>query len=139
MSSRAGSSAARGTTHVVTFEVSGASSEASALAIARHLSRSLPIKVALFGADPAWARILSTMGNCGIALDPLAVDIAVGEVELVHGGAGLGVEAEKRAHEVMRRGEYLVRIRVGKGKGVARHVACDLSPETVRAAAGSWL
>lgn len=130
---------ARGTTHVVSFEVSGAVNEDAALAIARHLARSLPVKAALYGADPTWPRILSVMGNCGLELDAAKIDIAVGEIDLVQGGVGLGPEAERRAHEVMRRGEYPLRIRVGKGKGQARYVGCDLSVDSVRAAAGSWL
>jgi glutamate N-acetyltransferase/amino-acid N-acetyltransferase len=130
---------ARGTSHVVAFEVSGATNEAAALRIASYLARSLPVKAALFGADPTWARLLSAMGNCGVELDADKVDIAVGEVDLVRAGVGLGLDAEKRAHEVMRRGEYALRLRVGKGKGSARYVGCDLSVDSVRAAAGNWL
>ncbi len=130
---------ARGTTHVVRFEVSGASTESDALTIASHLARSLPVKAALFGADPTWPRFLSSMGNCGVPLDPGKIDIAVGEIELLRGGVALGQEAERRAHEIMRRGEYVLRIRVGKGKGAARFLGCDLSVDAVRAAAGTWL
>src|SRR5688572_24393101 len=102
---------ARGTSHVVTFEVSGAANEEDAIAIGRRLATSLPVKAALFGADPTWARFLSALGNCGVELDPARIDIAIGEVDLVHGGAGLGPDAERRAHEVMRRGEYAMRLR----------------------------
>ncbi len=130
---------ARGTSHVVTFEVSGAANVADAERIGAHLARSLPVKAALFGADPTWARLLSAMGNCGVALDPRKIDVAVGEVDLVRGGAGLGPEAEQRAHEIMRRGEYAIRLRVGGGKGEARFVGCDLSIDAVRAASGTWL
>ena len=63
----------------------------------------------------------------------------VGEVELVRKGAGLGHDAEKRAHEIMRRGEYDIRIRVGRGKSEASYLGCDLSVDAVRAAAGAWL
>ena len=130
---------ARGTSHVVSFEVTGATTDAAALQIASHLARSLPVKAALFGADPAWPRLLSVMGNAGIELDAEKIDIAIGEIDLVRAGAGLGLEAERRAHEVMRRGEYPLRVRVGRGKGQARYVGCDLSVDSVRAAAGSWL
>lgn len=130
---------ARGTSHVVSFEVSGAATEAAALQIASHLARSLPVKAALFGADPTWARLLSSMGNCGVEIDPSKVDVAVGEIDLVRAGVGLGLDAERRAHEVMRRGEYALRIRVGKARGAARYVGCDLSVDSVRAGAGNWL
>jgi glutamate N-acetyltransferase/amino-acid N-acetyltransferase len=130
---------ARGTSHVVRFLVSGAAHADDAVRIGAHLARSLPVKAALFGADPAWARMLSAMGNCGVALDPQHIDIAVGEVELVRKGVGLGREAEQRAHETMRRGEYDLRVRVGKGKGEASYLGCDLSVDAVRAAAGTWL
>jgi glutamate N-acetyltransferase/amino-acid N-acetyltransferase len=130
---------ARGTSHLVTFEISGAASDGDALRVGKHLACSLPIKAALFGADPTWPRLLSAMGNSGVELDPARIDIAVGEIDLVRGGAGLGPEAEKQAHEVMRRGEYSLRIRVGKGKGAARYIGCDLSIDAVRASAGTWL
>jgi glutamate N-acetyltransferase/amino-acid N-acetyltransferase len=130
---------ARGTSHVVTWEVSGAATADDALRVARHLACSLPVKAALFGADPTWPRFLSTIGNCGLDLDPYKIDIAVGEIDLVRGGQGLGGEAERQAHEVMRRGEYELRVRIGKGKHQARFVGCDLSIDAVRASAGTWL
>ncbi len=130
---------ARGTSHVVRFIVSGTANVEDATRIAAHLARSLPVKVALFGADPAWPRLLTAMGNTGVALDPAQIDIAVGELELVRKGVGLGHEAERRAHEIMRRGEYDIRIRVGRGKAEASYVGCDLSVDAVRAGAGSWL
>lgn len=121
-----------GATHVVTIEVAGAESAAAADAVARRIASSPLCKAAFFGADPNWGRILAAIGNSGIDFDPRKVDIAVGEAEIVRGGVGTGSEAERRAHEVMRRGEYTIRVHLNHGRATGRHVTCDLTVDYVK-------
>src|SRR5262249_45879828 len=113
-----------GATHVVTVEVLGAPSNEAAEVVARRIAYSPLCKTAFFGADPNWGRILAAVGNCGLDIDHEKIDVAVGEVELVRGSVGLGDEAEKGAHEVMRRGEYILRVHLHAGRGSARHTTC---------------
>lgn len=121
-----------GATHVVTIEVLGAPSSDGAEAVARRIAGSPLCKTAFFGADPNWGRILAAIGNVGLDIDHHKIDVAVGEVELVHNSAGLGDEAEKRAHEVMRRGEYTLRVHLHAGRGTATHTTCDLTVDYVK-------
>jgi glutamate N-acetyltransferase/amino-acid N-acetyltransferase len=44
----------------------------------------------------------------------------------------VGSEAERRAHEVMRRGEYTLRVHLHAGRAQARHVTCDLTVDYVK-------
>jgi glutamate N-acetyltransferase/amino-acid N-acetyltransferase len=121
-----------GATHVVTLEILGAPSAEAAERVARTIAGSPLCKTAFFGADPNWGRILAAVGRVGLDIDHNKIDIAVGEVEIVRGSVGLGDEAERRAHEVMRRGEYMLRVHLHAGRGSARHTTCDLTVDYVK-------
>ena len=121
-----------GAQHVITIEVQGAPSEDDARTVARAIAHSPLCKTAFFGADPNWGRILSTIGNCGLDIDHGKIDIALGEVEIVRNSVGLGDDAEKGAHDVMRREEYTIRIHLHGGRGKAHHVTCDLGHDYVK-------
>jgi glutamate N-acetyltransferase/amino-acid N-acetyltransferase len=121
-----------GATHVVTIEVQGAENADAAERVARRIGGSPLVKTAFFGADPNWGRIVCAVGNSGVDFDPAKIDIAVGEIEIVRGGVGVGAEAERGAHEVMRRGEYILRVHLHGGKAQARHVTCDLGVDYVK-------
>jgi glutamate N-acetyltransferase/amino-acid N-acetyltransferase len=121
-----------GATHVVTIEVLGAENADAAERVARRIGASPLVKTAIFGADPNWGRILAAIGNAGVEITPERIDVAVGEVELVRGGVGLGSEAERAAHEVMRRGEYVLRVHLHGGRGEGRHTTCDLTIDYVK-------
>jgi glutamate N-acetyltransferase/amino-acid N-acetyltransferase len=121
-----------GATHVVTIEVLGAPSADDAEKIARRIGSSPLVKTALYGADPNWGRILAAIGNSGVDIDPGKIDVAVGEVEIVRASVGVGSEAERAAHEVMRRGEYTIRVHLHVGRGEGRHVTCDLGVDYVK-------
>jgi glutamate N-acetyltransferase/amino-acid N-acetyltransferase len=121
-----------GATHVVTIEVLGAENGEAAERVARRIGSSPLVKTAFFGADPNWGRIVCAVGNSGVEFDPAKIDIAVGEIEIVRGGVGVGTDAERRAHEVMRRGEYILRVHLHSGKGQARHTTCDLGVDYVK-------
>jgi glutamate N-acetyltransferase/amino-acid N-acetyltransferase len=121
-----------GATHVVTIEVTGAESIASADTVARTIALSPLCKTAFFGADPNWGRIVAAVGRSGVDVDPRRIDVAIGEAEIVRGGVGLGDEAERLAHEVMRRGEYTIRVHLNRGRAQSRHVTCDLSHDYVK-------
>jgi glutamate N-acetyltransferase / amino-acid N-acetyltransferase len=121
-----------GATHVVTIEVAGAESAAAADAVARRIAQSPLCKAAFFGADPNWGRILAAIGNAGVDVDARKLDVAIGEVEICRGGLGLGAEAERHAHEVMRRGEYTIRVHLNRGRAQGRHTTCDLTVDYVK-------
>jgi len=121
-----------GALHVVDIEVMGAPSNDAAEKVARRIGNSPLVKTALFGADPNWGRILAAIGNSGVPVDPAKVDVAVGEVEIVRHGAGVGPDADRRAHEVMRRGEYTIFVHLHAGAGKSHHVTCDLGHDYVK-------
>lgn len=55
-----------GATKLVTYNVTGAKDDAEAEKVAKALSDSLLVKTALYGEDPNWGRIASTVGAAGV-------------------------------------------------------------------------
>lgn len=121
-----------GATHVARIEVMGAPSDDAARRVARRIGASPLVKTAMFGADPNWGRILAAIGSSGVEIDPAKVDVAIGEAEICRGGAAVGPEAEHAAHEVMRRGEYIIRVHLHLGRGGGHHLTCDLGHDYVK-------
>ena len=121
-----------GATHVVTIDVLGGPSAAAAERVARRIGASPLFKSALFGADPNWGRILCAVGNSGVEVNPAKIDVSIGEVQIVAAGVGVGGDAQTRAHEVMRRGEYTIYVHLHGGRGQGRHTTCDLTVDYVK-------
>jgi glutamate N-acetyltransferase/amino-acid N-acetyltransferase len=112
---------------VVTVEVTGATNEAAARAVARTIATSPLVKTAFFGKDPNWGRILAAAGRAGVRFDPSRAEIDIGDIAIVRDGHAVAdPNAEAWAHEVMRRPAYTVTVRIGRGRGRARYFACDL-------------
>ncbi len=59
-----------GATKCVAFEITGAVSDKDAEIAAKALTNSLLVKTALYGEDPNWGRVASTIGASGITCDP---------------------------------------------------------------------
>jgi glutamate N-acetyltransferase/amino-acid N-acetyltransferase len=115
-----------GAEHVVTFEVSGARSDADARKAAKTIATSPLVKTALHGVDANWGRILAAAGRSGAVFDPSVATIHVGDVQIVRGGMPVGKDAEAAAASVMKGLEYTVRVSLGRGPGRARYLTCDM-------------
>ena len=119
-----------GARKVVDVWVRGAADEAAAERAARTIAESPLVKTALHGEDPNWGRIAAALGRSGAyAGGPFA--IAVGGVEIVAAGRGLGSEAETAARRVMQGDEFAIEVRLDEGHGEACVTTCDFSAEYV--------
>jgi glutamate N-acetyltransferase/amino-acid N-acetyltransferase len=121
-----------GATKFVKIRVRGASSQAAALCGARTIANSPLVKTALFGEDANWGRILAALGRAGIDFDPYRVQLFFNELKLVEDGCGRGVEAEKKANEIMREQSFSITVDLGQGKEEATVFTCDLSLDYVK-------
>jgi len=122
-----------GATKVVAFEVTGATSDAEARAAAVALSNSLLVKTALFGEDPNWGRIASTIGSAGIACDESRLRIHYDDL-LIYDDAHreLGPEREEAAYAIMKQERFTIRCDLGMGEGSWTAYGCDLSYDYVK-------
>jgi glutamate N-acetyltransferase/amino-acid N-acetyltransferase len=120
-----------GAKHVARIEVSGVANDAQARAIARTIATSPLVKTALHGRDANWGRILAAAGRAGVAFDPSRAEIRIEDEVIVRGGTPVGREAEERAAQHLRGARYTIGVSLGRGKGRAFYLTCDLGPDYV--------
>ncbi len=120
-----------GARHVVRIEVSGLATAADARRAARSIATSPLVKTAIHGRDANWGRILAAAGRSGARFDPSKARIEIGGVRIVDRGMPVGKEAEARAAAVMAGPRYTLRASLGRGRGAAHYLTCDLGPDYV--------
>ncbi|WP_457746753.1 bifunctional glutamate N-acetyltransferase/amino-acid acetyltransferase ArgJ [Sulfurimonas sp.] len=116
-----------GATKLVTFDVSGAKSDKEAEVVAKALSNSLLVKTALYGEDPNWGRIASTVGASGAEANEETLRISFNDVCVYDKGElYFDEEMEKKASEVMKLESFTIFCDLGIGHGKFRAYGCDL-------------
>ena len=108
----------------------GAATPKAADTIARTIANSMLVKTDWAGADPNWGRILAAVGRSGVAVDPNLLDVYIGDQQVCRGGGAVKFD-EVAAHKYMSQPKYDLRVKVGRGKGSARILSCDLTDEYV--------
>ncbi len=122
-----------GSSKVVAFEVRGAASDEQAEKAAKALSNSLLVKTAIFGEDPNWGRIASTIGASGIECEEARLVIHYDDVLVFdHDHPQLDSERENAAHAVMQKDSYKISCDLGLGAGAFTAYGCDLGHEYVK-------
>jgi acetylglutamate kinase len=124
-----------GATKLVEVVVAGAPTDEAARDCARSIASSPLVKAALFGADPNWGRVLSTVGaragSQGYAIDPFQARVSLQGVPVFGGGAP--IEFDREALKARLR-EGRIDVHVDLAGGAARAIAwgCDLSYDYVK-------
>ena len=122
-----------GANKLVAFEVKGAASQDEAKKASMALSNSLLVKTALFGEDPNWGRIASTIGASGIACDDETLTIHYDDLLIYsHAFRELDKERENKAYAIMKQDAFKVTCDIGLGDGAYTSYGCDLSYEYVK-------
>ena len=114
---------AEGVTKHVTIVVTGARTEADALAVARTVCQDNLVKTACFGSDPNWGRIAMAVGRSPGAVDPDRLAITINGVAMCRDGVAAG---DRHAADLLGV-DVLVEVDLGLGAGVARILTTDLS------------
>jgi glutamate N-acetyltransferase/amino-acid N-acetyltransferase len=122
-----------GANKLVSFEVKGAKSIEDAKTASMALSNSLLVKTALFGEDPNWGRIASTIGASGIACDDETLTIHYDDL-LIYSSAfrELDKAREDKAYTIMKQDSFKVTCDIGLGDATYTSYGCDLSYEYVK-------
>ncbi len=122
-----------GATKLVRFRVSGAANAQDARTAAKALSNSPLVKTAIFGEDPNWGRIASTIGACGIECDEEKLRIKYDDVLLYDAqNRELDAAREAAAHAVMQQKSFTIWCDLGLGDGEFSAYGCDLSYDYVK-------
>ncbi|MFV0482240.1 MAG: bifunctional glutamate N-acetyltransferase/amino-acid acetyltransferase ArgJ [Campylobacteraceae bacterium] len=121
-----------GSKKVVAFEVKGALNKEEAEVAAKALSNSLLVKTALFGEDPNWGRIASTIGASRVCCTEETLVIHYDDVLIFgNGRSELDAETEKKANAVMKKDSYKISCDLGVGSESFTAYGCDLGHEYV--------
>ncbi len=122
-----------GANKLVTFEVKGAVTAEEAQKASVALSNSLLVKTALFGEDPNWGRIASTIGASGIACDESKLTIHYDDL-LIYSDTfrELDAQREEQAYRIMKQDRFKVTCDIGLGEASYTSYGCDLSYEYVK-------
>jgi glutamate N-acetyltransferase/amino-acid N-acetyltransferase len=122
-----------GSNKVVAFEVTGAKDDEEAKIASANLSNSLLVKTALFGEDPNWGRIASTIGASGIECDEERLVIKYDDL-LIYSKEKptLDEETEQKAFKIMKQDQFKITCDLGVANGKFRSYGCDLSYDYVK-------
>jgi len=122
-----------GAEHLVRIEVHGARTDADAVQIARTIASSQLVKTALYGCDPNWGRILAAAGRSGARFNPDHISIEIEGIRIFEEGTPVMMaKTEAKVSRIMKRREYSISVRVGRGRGLGHYWTCDLGHEYVR-------
>jgi glutamate N-acetyltransferase / amino-acid N-acetyltransferase len=119
-----------GATKLLTVKVTGAPTEADALAAAKTVAGSSLFKAAVYGNDPNWGRILAALGRSGVRFEPLKTKVSIQNIQ-VFDGKPLEFD-RKAASSSMRELEVIVACDLGAGTGVGEAWGCDLTEGYVK-------
>ncbi len=122
-----------GANKLVSFEVKGAKSIDEAKTASMALSNSLLVKTALFGEDPNWGRIASTIGASGITCDDRKLSIYYDDL-LIYSDEFRELDKirEDKAYTIMKQHTFKVTCDIGLGDASYISYGCDLSYEYVK-------
>lgn len=120
-----------GATKLLEVEVLGAQSLADARQAAKAIISSSLVKSAIFGEDANWGRIITALGYSGAEVDPLKVDVYLGDLLMAEKGTGQAFDEEK-AREILQQKEVKIKVELNLGEFGAKAWGCDLSYDYVR-------
>ncbi|PHS57402.1 MAG: bifunctional ornithine acetyltransferase/N-acetylglutamate synthase [Sulfurimonas sp.] len=122
-----------GATKLVTYKVTGAKNNAEAEVVAKALSDSLLVKTALFGEDPNWGRIASTVGASGAESYEEKLKICFDNLCVYDKGQFyFDKEMEDKCAIVMSHKKFTISCDLGIAKGEFKSYGCDLGYEYVK-------
>ncbi|WP_395646153.1 bifunctional glutamate N-acetyltransferase/amino-acid acetyltransferase ArgJ [Terricaulis sp.] len=120
-----------GATKLVTVNVEGAQSDASAKKIARTICESPLVKTAIAGEDANWGRIVMAIGRADQPVQRDMIAVRFGDnVAAIHGAVAPDYD-EAAMSAYMKSAELEITVNVGPGAGRARMYTCDLTKRYV--------
>ena len=115
-----------GATKLMEVVVRGARTDADARRAARALTISPIWRCAVYGEDPNWGRVLSTLGACGAEMLHERLDVSFGDVAVVRGGVAVDFKKEA-AKAVLGQAEFTVYVDLHVGFYSATAWGCDMT------------
>lgn len=119
-----------GATKVVKIIVKGTRSKKDAEKIARTLGSSLLVKIALYGEDPNWGRVLAAAGRAGVKFDPLKVDLYYRNYKVVRNG--IEILDESKVNHILKQPNFPITLDLKSGKSGFFVIASDITMDYLK-------
>jgi glutamate N-acetyltransferase/amino-acid N-acetyltransferase len=116
-----------GAQKLVTIDVTGARSDASARVIARSIANSPLVKTAIAGADANWGRIIMAVGKSAEPANRDKLVIKIGGKAVTKNGMVRPDHDDAAATKHFQSRDVRIEVDVAVGKGAARVWTCDLT------------
>lgn len=120
-----------GVSKFVTIEVTGAASETDARKVGRAIAISPLVKTAFAGSDANWGRILSAVGNSGVAIDTDTITLLADDVLMLKDGNLHTAYRDADGMAVFARDEFVIALDLGMGSASATVWTGDLTHEYI--------
>jgi glutamate N-acetyltransferase / amino-acid N-acetyltransferase len=120
-----------GVSKFVTIEIKGAASEADARTVGRAVAVSPLVKTAFAGSDANWGRILSAVGNSGVAIDPNRITLSADDVLMFENGNLHPAYRDADGMAVFARNEFGITLDLGMGSASATVWTGDLTHDYI--------
>lgn len=122
-----------GATKLVSFQIKGARNQTEAIRASKALANSLLVKTALFGCDPNWGRIASTIGASGVEAYEEKLKIFIGGLCVFDCGEILfDKETEEKCSKIMQKESFAITCDLGIAEGEFTSYACDLGHQYIK-------
>ena len=120
-----------GVSKFVTIEVTGAASEVDARKVGRAIAISPLVKTAFAGSDANWGRILSAVGNSGVAIDTNHITLRADDVLMFEKGNLHPDYRDEDGMAVFKEPEFTVSVDLGMGAASSTVWTGDLTYEYI--------
>lgn len=120
-----------GATKLVECNVANAFNEKEGQQVAKAIVGSSLVKTAIFGQDPNWGRILSTVGATNAHVDTDHVTIEVNGIQMVKDSMALPFD-EEQASNAMGTDKVTINVDLNAGNKTGQAWGCDLTYEYVK-------
>ena len=121
-----------GATKVIQIKIKGGKTPEDAFKAAEAIAHSNLVKTAIYGEDPNWGRITAAAGRSGAYVEAEKMDLFFEEEPLVLKGQWLGLDAEKKAAQIMKAKEIVITLDLNLGDCEDAFLFCDFSENYVK-------
>ncbi|KRM92104.1 bifunctional ornithine acetyltransferase N-acetylglutamate synthase protein [Liquorilactobacillus cacaonum DSM 21116] len=120
-----------GATKLVESNVLNAQSSSDAQKIAKAIVGSNLVKAAIFGADPNWGRIISTIGATSADFNPKTIDIKINEFPVVQQSLAVDFD-EAQISNSLKKDIITLTVNLNDGDFAGQAWGCDLTYDYVK-------
>ena len=120
-----------GATKFIEITIKNAPSYWQGLKIGKRIASSNLLKTCIYGGDPNWGRVASSLGASGVRIDEDRFDIFLGGQQVVKNGTALGLKKEKLKN-VFKGKEVNITVDLKMGKETAIVWTCDLTEDYIK-------